>query len=143
MWSLEVVCVPVSDVDRAKTFYADGLGFTVDHDTRLDERWRFVQLTPPGSRCSIVLGTLSPGGREDVVDMPPGALRGLQVVVPDVTRAHADLLRRGVEVTDIAVVGRDGPRPPQQGDDLDNVGFYSFNDPEGNTWAVQQISARG
>lgn len=141
-WRLEVVCLPVSDVDRAKAFYASQLGFQVDHDTQVGEQMRFVQLTPPGSSCSIVLGTLSPGGRTDVTGMPPGTLRGLQLVVPDIDRAHTELVGRGIEVSDIAVVGRDGPRPRQEGEDLDNVGFCWFNDPDGNGWAVQQISAR-
>jgi len=142
-WSLEVVCMPVTDIDRAKTFYAEQLNFEVDHDTEVSPGVRFVQLTPPGSGCSIVLGTLSPGARRDVADMPAGTLRGLQLVVPDIDRARAELVRRGVDVSPIAVVGRAGPRPRQEGDDLDNIGFCWFSDPDGNGWAVQQISTRG
>jgi catechol 2,3-dioxygenase-like lactoylglutathione lyase family enzyme len=133
-WTLEVVVVPVSDVDRAKTFYAEQLGFNVDHDTRVGEGQRVVQLTPPGSGCSIVVG-------EGIVpDMAPGSLKGLQLVVPDIQAARAELEQRGVEVSEIQVMGES---PTPQPDPLDNVGFVFFGDPDGNRWAVQQISARG
>jgi catechol 2,3-dioxygenase-like lactoylglutathione lyase family enzyme len=135
-WTLEVVVVPVSDVDRAKTFYAEKLGFAVDHDTRISDTYRVVQLTPPGSGCSIVVG-------EGVVHMQPGSLKGLQLVVKDLRAARAQLLERGVEVGEAQVIGPSGPRPARDGDDLDNVGFVFFDDPDGNGWAVQQISARG
>jgi catechol 2,3-dioxygenase-like lactoylglutathione lyase family enzyme len=134
-WTLEVVVVPVSDVDRAKAFYADLLGFNLDHDTKdakVTEGKRIVQLTPPGSGCSIVVG-------EGITDMPPGSLKGLQLVVSDIHAARAQLAHRGVEVGEIQVVG-ENPRP--QPDPLDNVGFVFFSDPDGNGWAVQQISAR-
>ena len=120
-WTLEVVVVPVSDVDCAKTFYAEKLGFAVDHDTRISDTYRVVQLTPPGSGCSIVVG-------EGVAEMQPGSLKGLQLVVREVGEAQ--------------VIGPSGPRPAREGDDLDNVGFVFFDDPDGNGWAVQQISAR-
>lgn len=132
-WTLEVVVVPVSDVDRAKEFYADRLGFAVDHDTRIGDDVRIVQLTPPGSGCSIVIGTGA------VPDMPPGSLKGLQLVVPDLEKARAELVERGVEVSEIQVVGRN-PRPVPH--PLDNVGFVFFTDPDGNAWGVQQISSR-
>ena len=133
-WTLEVVVVPVSDVDRAKAFYSGQLGFHVDHDTRVSEGNRIVQLTPPGSGCSVVIG-------EGLVpDMTPGSLRGLQLVVPDIQAARDELVERGVDVSDVRVVG-ENPRP--QPDPLDNVGFVFFSDPDGNGWAVQQISARG
>ena len=133
-WTLEVVIVPVSDVDRAKSFYADRLGFNVDHDSRISEGNRIVQLTPPGSGCSIVIG-------EGVLPpMPPGSLKGLQLVVNDIHKAHAELAERGVDVSDVQVIG-ENPRPVP--DPLDNVGFVFFSDPDGNGWAVQQISARG
>jgi catechol 2,3-dioxygenase-like lactoylglutathione lyase family enzyme len=135
-WTLEVVVVPVSDVDRAKAFYATQLGFAVDHDTVVSEDVRVVQLTPPGSGCSIVIG------KGAVPDMPPGSLQGLQLVVPDIRAAHAELVARGVQVTDVQVYGPEGLRPSRDGDALDNVGFLFFNDPDGNGWAVQQISAR-
>ena len=135
-WTLEVVVVPVSDVDRAKTFYAEKLGFAVDHDTRISDEYHVVQLTPPGSGCSIVVG-------KGVVEMQPGSLKGLQLVVRDVRAARAKLVEHGVEVGEVQVVGLSGPRSAQYGDDLDNVGFVFFDDPDGNGWAVQQISARG
>ena len=133
-WTLEVVWVPVSDVDRAKAFYAEQLGFNVDHDTQVSEGNRIVQLTPPGSGCSIVIG-------EGIVpDMPPGSLKGLQLVVSDLRAARAQLAQRAVEVGEIQVIGEN---PTPQPDPLDNVGFVFFSDPDGNEWAVQQISARG
>ncbi len=133
-WTLEVVVVPVADVDRAKAFYADQLGFAVDHDTTISEGNRVVQLTPPGSGCSIVVG-------EGVVpDMPPGSLKGLQLVVSDLREARAHLERRGVQASEIQVLGES---PTPQSDPLDNVGFVFFSDPDGNAWAVQQISSRG
>jgi catechol 2,3-dioxygenase-like lactoylglutathione lyase family enzyme len=133
-WTLEVVVVPVSDVDRAKAFYAEQLGFHVDHDTQISEGNRIVQLTPPGSSCSVVVG-------EGIVpDMSPGSLKGLQLVVPDVHAARAQLLQRGVEASEIQLMGES---PTPQPDPLDNVGFVFFSDPDGNGWAVQQISARG
>ena len=132
-WTLEVVMVPVSDIDRAKDFYAGQVGFDVDHDTRIDDDIRVVQLTPPGSGCSIVL---SKGLGND---MPPGSLTGLQLVVADIRAARAHLAERGVDVSDVQVVGAN-PRPVD--DPLDNVGFVFFVDPDGNGWAVQQISTR-
>ncbi|WBB57089.1 VOC family protein [Verrucosispora sp. WMMD573] len=132
-WTLEVVVVPVSDVDRAKAFYEDQLGFAVDHDTVIGDDVRIVQLTPPGSGCSIVIG------KGAVPQMPPGSLKGLQLVVPDLGKARAELLERGVEVSEIQVLG-ENPRPVPE--PLDNVGFIYFADPDGNAWAVQQISSR-
>jgi catechol 2,3-dioxygenase-like lactoylglutathione lyase family enzyme len=133
-WTLEVVVVPVADVDRAKAFYAEQLGFNVDHDTTVSEGNRIVQLTPPGSGCSIVVG-------EGIVpDMAPGSLKGLQLVVADIHEARNQLLERGVEVSEIQVLGES---PSTQSDPLDNVGFVFFSDPDRNAWAVQQISARG
>ena len=133
-WSLEVVVVPVSDVDRAKAFYAGQLGFKVDHDVEVIEGNRVVQLTPPGSGCSIVVrdGTAA--------HMQPGTLNGLQLVVSDIRAARAQLAERGVEVGDVEVLGQN---PGPEADPLDNVGFVFFNDPDGNSWAVQQISTRG
>ena len=137
-WTLEVVQVPVADVDRAKAFYAERLGFAVDFDVRAAGSHRFVQLTPPGSGCSI---QVSAGYFEDMV---PGSLRGLVLVVPDIRAAHAELVERGVETSGV-VVTDDGVtfRPARDGDALDNVGFVHFSDPDGNEWSVQQISARG
>ena len=133
-WTLEVIVVPVSDVDRAKAFYSDELGFHVDHDSKVSEGNRIVQLTPPGSGCSIVVG-------EGLVPpMPPGAIQGLQLVVPDIHKAREQLVDRGVEVGEVQVVGEN---PQAEGAALDNVGFVFFSDPDGNGWAVQQISTRG
>ena len=133
-WTLEVVIVPVSDVDRAKAFYADRLGFNVDHDTKISDGNRIVQLTPPGSGCSVVIG-------EGVVpEMPAGSLKGLQLVVPDIHAAHAQLVERGVDVSEVQVLGEN---PSPTANPLDNVGFLFFSDPDGNEWAVQQISSRG
>ena len=135
-WTLEVVVVPVADIDRAKAFYSDQLGFVVDHDVTMGPGHRLVQLTPPGSGCSVVIG-------EGVVPrMPPGSLQGLQLVVPDVAQAHAQLTERGVDVGEIQVMGGDPDAVRQGGAALDNVGFVFFTDPDGNGWAVQQISAR-
>lgn len=132
-WTLEVIVVPVSDIDRAKAFYADAVGFAVDHDTTIGANARVVQLTPPGSGCSIVIGT------GVVPDMPPGSLKGLQLVVRDIREAHRELVERGVPVSDVQVLGAN---PNSVSDPLDNVGFMFFEDPDGNSWAVQQISNR-
>lgn len=135
-WTLEVVVVPVSDIDRAKAFYAERLGFVVDHDMTMGPEARIVQLTPPGSGCSIVIG------RGAVPDMPPGALQGLQLVVRDLRAAHAELVGRGVEISPVQVFAQEGLREATDDDDLNNAGFCFFNDPDGNGWAVQQITAR-
>ena len=135
-WTLEVVCVPVADVDRAKIFYADQLGFSVDHDTTMSAESRIIQLTPPGSGCSICIGT-------GIVPMQPGSLQGLQLVVADIRAAYALLVGRGVAISEVQVYDREGLRPSRDGDALDNVGFFFFSDPDGNGWAVQQISGRG
>jgi catechol 2,3-dioxygenase-like lactoylglutathione lyase family enzyme len=132
-WTLEVVVVPVSDVDRAKAFYADQVGFHLDFDMTISDTVRLVQLTPPGSGCSIVIGTGA------VPDMPPGSLKGVQLVVADLPKARAELVERGVDVSEIQVLG-ENPHPVP--DPLDNVGFVFFSDPDGNAWAVQQISSR-
>lgn len=124
-WTLEVVVVPVSDVDRAKAFYADKLGFTVDHDTTVSEKVRVVQLTPPGSGCSVVIG-------RGIVESTPGSLKGMQLVVADIQVARAQLVERGVDVTDVTQI-----------DPRDGGTFVYFDDPDGNSWAVQEIRARG
>jgi catechol 2,3-dioxygenase-like lactoylglutathione lyase family enzyme len=124
-WTLEVVIVPVSDIDRAVAFYRDQVGFTLDHDTR-NEHMHVVQLTPPGSGCSIVIGDLPSQSQ-----MAPGSLKGVQLVVPDAYAARQELLDRGVAVSDIMVF-----------DERDGGTFFGFDDPDGNSWAVQQIKAR-
>jgi catechol 2,3-dioxygenase-like lactoylglutathione lyase family enzyme len=133
-WTLEVIVVPVADVDEAKEFYADRLGFNVDHDTVIDGDNRVVQLTPPGSGCSVVIG------KGVVPAMEPGSIKGLQLVVPDLEAARAELAGRGVAVSEIQVMGES---PTPQPEPLDNVGFFFLADPDGNGWAVQQISSRG
>lgn len=135
-WTLEVVVVPVSDVDRAKSFYAEQLGFDVDHDTDLGPGGRIVQLTPPGSGCSIVIG------HGAVPAMPPGSVQGLQLVVNDVRVARTHLQQRAVDVSPVMVFSSDGQREATAEDDLNNRGFCFFTDPDGNGWAVQQITTR-
>lgn len=132
-WTLEVVIVPVSDVDRAVAFYSQQIGFAVDHDTRIGDDARVVQLTPRGSGCSIVIGT------GVVPEMSPGSLKGLQLVVPDLEAARTELVERGVDVSEIRMLGENPTPMPHP---LDNVGFFFFSDPDGNGWAVQQISTR-
>jgi predicted enzyme related to lactoylglutathione lyase len=125
-WSLEVVVVPVRDVDVAVTFYRDQVGFALDHDTRIDAEQRLVQLTPRGSGCSIVVGTLP-----NLQQMPPGSMHGLQLVVPNAREAHAELAERGVPVGEVQVI-----------DPRDGGTLFAFADPDGNTWVVQEIKAR-
>ncbi len=115
---LELVPVPVTDIDRAKAFYVDVIGFNADHDHRVSEDLRFVQLTPPGSACSICFG-------QGITEMEPGSVKGLQVVVSDIEEAKRDLESRGADVGEI--------------DDQPWGRFLSFADPDGNTWAVQEI----
>jgi predicted enzyme related to lactoylglutathione lyase len=124
-WTLEVVLLPVSDIDRAVSFYRDQVGFDLDHDTTTPEM-HIVQLTPPGSGCSIVIGDL-PAQQE----MAPGSMRGLQLVVADAEAARKELIDRGVDVSEITVF-----------DERDGGTIFGFSDPDGNTWAVQQIKAR-
>jgi catechol 2,3-dioxygenase-like lactoylglutathione lyase family enzyme len=115
---IELVPIPVTDVDRAKSFYVDKVGFNADHDHVVSPELRFVQLTPPGSACSIVLGV-------GITDMAPGSQRGVQMVVPDAAAARKELVERGVQVTEVEEQpwGR----------------FVFFADPDGNTWALQEI----
>jgi catechol 2,3-dioxygenase-like lactoylglutathione lyase family enzyme len=120
-YKLELVPVPVSDVDRAKAFYTEKAGFNADHDHVVSDEIRFVQLTPPGSACSIAIGT-------GLVDTSPGSAKGLQLVVDDVRAAQDELAGRGVEVSDVQSF--------PWGD------FVFFEDPDGNSWSVQQIPAR-
>ncbi len=120
-FKLELIAVPVTDVDRAKAFYTEQAGFVADHDHRVNENLRFVQCTPPGSACSIAFG-------EGVAETEPGSLQGLQLVVDDAQAAHAELAGRGVDVSDVQEFpwGR----------------FVFFSDPDGNGWAVQEITTR-
>jgi catechol 2,3-dioxygenase-like lactoylglutathione lyase family enzyme len=118
---LELVPVPVSDVDRAKAFYVEKIGFNPDHDHRVSDEIRFVQLTPPGSACSIAIGT-------GLTEMAPGSIKGLQMVIEDAQAAHDELAARGVEVSDVQVMPWGT--------------FVFFSDPDGNTWALQQLPPR-
>jgi len=127
-YKLEVVVVPVSDVDRAKAFYADQVGFAVDVDHSPNERFRVVQLTPPGSGCSITIG-------KGLSDMAPGSIKGLQLVVADVDAARTDLASRGVDVSPVQHHDGNG-MVDGRGDDWNS--FVFFADPDGNTWAVQE-----
>jgi predicted enzyme related to lactoylglutathione lyase len=121
-YKLELIAVPVSDVDRAKAFYVDQAGFNADHDHKVSDDIRFVQLTPPGSACSIAIG-------KGVNDAEPGSVQGLQLVVDDADAARDDLASRGVVVSDVQ--------------DFPWGRFVFFQDPDGNGWAVQQIPDRG
>lgn len=134
-WTLEVVVIPVSDIGRAKEFYETRMGFVLDHDSDFGPDLRVVQLTPPGSGCSVVIGT-------GVGEMTPGSLKGLQLVVNDVRAARAELASRGVDIGEVQVAGPHGFRPAKQDDDLNNQGFAFFTDPDGNGWSVQQITDR-
>jgi catechol 2,3-dioxygenase-like lactoylglutathione lyase family enzyme len=135
-WKIEVVTIPVSDIDRAIEFYAEKLGFNVDIDFRVSDEVRLVQLTPPGSGCSIHLG-------KNTVDMAPGSIDGVFLVVPDVRAAHDELAERGVDVGEIQIFDAGAYRAAREGEDLDNVGCIFFRDPDGNRWCVQQIPPRG
>jgi predicted enzyme related to lactoylglutathione lyase len=117
-YKLELVAIPVSDADRAKAFYVDQAGFNADHDHRVSDEMRFIQLTPPGSGCSITIG-------DGITDAEPGSVKGMQLVVEDIEAAHAELSGRGVDVSDVQEFpwGR----------------FVFFSDPDGNAWAVQEI----
>ena len=120
-WKIELVAIPVSDVDRAKAFYVDQVGFNADHDFQVDENVRFVQLTPPGSACSVVLGT-------GITTMPPGSQKGVQIVIPNADKARQHLVDNGVTASDVQVMpwGR----------------FVFFSDPDGNEWSLQELPAR-
>jgi catechol 2,3-dioxygenase-like lactoylglutathione lyase family enzyme len=120
-WKLELVIIPVSDIDRAKSFYVDQVGFHADHDHTVSPEIRFVQLTPPGSACSIAFG-------RGLTTAQPGSVEGLQVVVADIEAAHAHLSSHGVDVSPVQ--------------NLDWGRFVFFNDPDGNKWAVQQLLPR-
>jgi catechol 2,3-dioxygenase-like lactoylglutathione lyase family enzyme len=118
---IELVAIPVTDVDRAKAFYVDQVGFHADHDYQVNEALRFVQLTPPGSACSVVLGT-------GITEMPPGSQKGVQMVVQDATAARQELIDQGVAASEV---------------DVQPWGsFVTFSDPDGNIWSLQELPAR-
>jgi catechol 2,3-dioxygenase-like lactoylglutathione lyase family enzyme len=120
-WKIELIAIPVTDVDRAKTFYVEKVGFNLDHDHTVSEDIRFVQLTPAGSACSIAIG-------KGVTDATPGSVQGIQMVVSDIQAAHRELSDRGVDVSDVQVFPWGH--------------FVFFADPDGNRWAVQQLPER-
>ncbi|GAB3523421.1 glyoxalase superfamily protein [Arthrobacter monumenti] len=120
-WKIELVAIPVTDVDRAKAFYVDQVGFHPDHDHRVSDEVRFVQLTPPGSACSIVLG-------KGITDMKPGSQLGVQIVVPNATEARQHLVENGVDASEV--------------DEQPWGRFVYFSDPDGNTWSLQEIPGR-
>lgn len=134
-WKIEIVTVPVSDIDRARDFYAEKVGFAVDIDHRISDDLHLVQLTPPGSACSIHLG-------KGTVDMEPGSMDGVFLVVRDVRAARDHLVERGVEVGELQVFDDGSYRKASEGENLDLVGCVFFSDPDGNRWCVQQIPAR-
>lgn len=120
-FKIELIMIPVTDVDRAKAFYTEQVGFNADHDHRVNDQLRFVQLTPPGSACSIAIG-------EGITEAEPGSVEGMQMVVPDIRAAHAELTERGAPVSDVEVLAWGS--------------FVYFSDPDGNQWAVQEPPAR-
>lgn len=120
-YRIELIAIPVSDVERAKAFYTEQAGFTADHDHQVNESLRFIQLTPPGSACSIAIGT-------GITDAPPGSVRGMQMVVSDAVAARAELAARGVEVSEVQ--------------EFPWGSFVFFSDPDGNAWALQQLPER-
>jgi predicted enzyme related to lactoylglutathione lyase len=120
-WKLELVAIPVTDVDRAKAFYTEQVGFNADHDHAVSDEMRFVQLTPPGSACSIALG-------KGLTDAEPGSVKGMQMVVSDIEAARAELVERGAHVSDVQ--------------EFPWGKFVFFSDPDGNEWAVQQLPPR-
>ena len=121
-WKIELIAIPVSDVDRAKAFYVEKAGFNADQDNTVGDDLRFVQLTPPGSACSIALG-------KGITEQPPGSVQGVQMVVADINAARTELVERGVEVGEVQVFPWGS--------------FLFFKDPDGNGWAVQELPARG
>jgi len=131
-WKLELVVVPVSDVDRAKAFYSDAAGFRVDVDHRAGDAFRVVQLTPPGSACSIAVGT-------GISEAPPGSAQGLHLVVTDVEAARAELLERGVQVSEPFHFGAQGRAAGLDPERRDYASYLAFTDPDSNAWLVQEV----
>ena len=131
-WSLELIIVPVGDVDRAKSFYMEKAGFNLDVDHRAGEDFRVVQLTPPGSACSIAL----------MKSDTPGSIKGLQVCVADIDAARAQLLERGAGVSEVFHFGENGQTPGHDPERRDYNSFVSFDDPDGNSWLIQEVGSR-
>jgi catechol 2,3-dioxygenase-like lactoylglutathione lyase family enzyme len=131
-WKLELVLVPVSDVDRAKTFYTEKAGFNLDVDHRAGDDFRVVQMTPPGSACSISIGV-------GITDAAPGSYRGTHLIVFDIEAARAELVERGVDVSEIRHMGPSGWEPGPDPERRDYGSFADFSDPDGNTWVLQEV----
>lgn len=134
-WKLELVLLPVSDVDRALAFYTEQVGFHLDVDHRAGDSFRVVQMTPPGSACSISIGT-------GITDAAPGSVRGLHLVVADIERARAELIDRGVEVDEVIHFDAGGAQPGRHPEGVDYGSFAHFSDPDGNTWVLQEVPSR-
>jgi catechol 2,3-dioxygenase-like lactoylglutathione lyase family enzyme len=130
-FKLELVLIPVSDVDRAKAFYTEKAGFTLDVDHRVSDEFRVVQMTPPGSACSITIGI-------GITDATPGSVRGTHLVVTDIEAARAELVGRGVDVSEIRHMGSNGWEPGPDPESRDYGSFADFSDPDGNTWVLQE-----
>jgi catechol 2,3-dioxygenase-like lactoylglutathione lyase family enzyme len=130
-FKLELVLIPVSDVDRAKTFYTEQAGFSLDVDHQPSDEFRVVQMTPPGSACSITIGI-------GITDAPPGSYRGTHLVVTDIEAARAELVGRGVDVSEIRHMGPEGWQPGPDPERRDYGSFADFKDPDGNTWVLQE-----
>jgi catechol 2,3-dioxygenase-like lactoylglutathione lyase family enzyme len=133
--ALELVLIPVSDVDRAKEFYVERCGFDLDVDHRPNEEFRVMQITPPGSACSLTIGT-------GITDAEPGSYRGTHLVVNDIEAARAELVGRGVEVSEIRHMGPGGWEPGVDPERRDYNSFADFGDPDGNTWVLQEVVRR-
>jgi len=134
-WKLELVLVPVSDVDRARDFYVERLGFRLDVDHRAGEAFRVVQMTPPGSACSISIGT-------GITSKPPGSVEGIHLIVTDIEAARDVLVRRGVGPSGIFHFGSGGREPGPDPERRDYGSFFGFSDPDGNSWVVQEVRSR-
>ena len=130
-YKLELVLIPVTDVERAKAFYTEKVGFKLDVDHRAGDNFRVVQMTPPGSACSISVGI-------GITDATPGAIRGTHLVVSDISAARAELVERGLEVSEIRHMGSEGWAPGPDPEHRDFVSFADFKDPDGNTWVMQE-----
>ncbi len=131
-WKLELVLLPVSDVDRAKAFYTEKVRFILDVDHQPSDDFRVVQMTPPGSACSVTIGV-------GITDAEPGSSRGTHLVVSDILTARAELVERGVEVSDVRHMGSDGWAPGPDPEHRDYASFADFRDPDGNSWVLQEV----
>jgi catechol 2,3-dioxygenase-like lactoylglutathione lyase family enzyme len=134
-YKLELVLIPVSDVDRAKAFYVDKLGFNLDVDHQPSEEFRVVQMTPQGSACSITIGI-------GITKATPGSYEGIHLIVKDIEAARAELVGRGVEVSEIRHMGPEGWQPGPDPEHSDYNSFADFSDPDGNTWVLQEVPSR-